>query len=99
MSDSQKKQFKITMNLQFQEDKRVYEILKKQKNKSLYIRQAVLKYHDSGEVSKTDLRQIEDRIISEIRACCTDESEKQHSDQRADKIKGNMDLTNIKDLI
>ena len=97
MSDN-RKQFRFTMNLLIPEDKRVYEILKKQKNKSLYIRQAVLRYHDSGEVSKTDLRQMEDRIISEIKACCQ-ESENQRSDQRADKSKGNKDLTNIRNLI
>ena len=97
MSDN-RKQFRFTMNLLIPEDKRVYEILKKQKNKSLYIRQAVLRYHDSDEISRTDLKKMEDRIICEIKACCQ-KFENQCSDQRADKSKDNKDLTNIRNLI
>ena len=61
------RQLRFTLNLDKREDKELYDILKKQKNMSLYFRNAINYYHDSKGITKSDLARMEERIINEIK--------------------------------
>ena len=56
MSDGIIKQYRFTLNLQRKEDKELHDILRKQKNMSMYIKAAVMSYHDSNNIKKADLK-------------------------------------------
>lgn len=105
MSDRSIKQIRFTLNLRYKEDKDIYEILKKQSNMSSFIKLAISSYCDSSQVSKSDLKLTEDKIIREIRDVFSSSSEKNINCRRAEKKRDkhsgseNDSNSNIKNLI
>ncbi|MCR5691107.1 MAG: hypothetical protein K6G62_02705 [Eubacterium sp.] len=66
MRNNDIKQVKFTLNLRYKEDRELYELLKKKSNMASFIKQALALYQDLVIVPKSDLKKMEDRIISAI---------------------------------